>query len=163
MEVESFQSIATKLWKKKVYRLQETKKDSMWHAWIYYGSHKVGKRSLTLYSVALANWLARNKPIGGNHDIPHDGYVRTHQENAHIYTLCNTSIEQYHGNNHDLYLQRNQQCSICEDEEVNVTILLLTHWGRDKMAAIFQTTFSNAFSWKKMHEFRIRFHWSLSN
>ena len=30
----------------------------------------------------------------------------------------------------------------------------LTHWGRDKMAAIFQTTFSNAFSWMKMHKFR---------
>ena len=38
---------------------------------------------------------------------------------------------------------------------------LLTHWGWDKMAAIFQTTFSNAFSWMKMYEFRLRFHWSL--
>ena len=37
----------------------------------------------------------------------------------------------------------------------------LLHWGRDKMAAIFQTTFSNAFSWIKMYEFRLRFHWSL--
>ena len=37
----------------------------------------------------------------------------------------------------------------------------LTHWGRDKMAAIFQTTFSNAFSWMKMFKFRLRFHWSL--
>ena len=38
----------------------------------------------------------------------------------------------------------------------------LTHWGRDKkMAAIFQTTFSNAFSWMKMCEFCLRFHWSL--
>ena len=37
----------------------------------------------------------------------------------------------------------------------------LTHWGPDKMAAIFQTTFSNAFSWMKMYEFRFRFHWSL--
>ena len=37
----------------------------------------------------------------------------------------------------------------------------LTHWGRDKMAAVFQTTFSNAFSWMKMYKFRIRFHWSL--
>ena len=36
----------------------------------------------------------------------------------------------------------------------------LTHWGRDKMAAIFQTTFSNAFSWMKMYEFRLKFHWS---
>ena len=26
----------------------------------------------------------------------------------------------------------------------------LTHWGLDKMADIFQTTFSNAFSWMKM-------------
>ena len=36
-----------------------------------------------------------------------------------------------------------------------------THWGRDKMAAIFQTGFSNAFSWMKMDKFRSRFHWSL--
>ena len=38
---------------------------------------------------------------------------------------------------------------------------LLTHWGRDKMAAISKTTFSHAFSWMKMYEFRLRFHWSL--
>ena len=37
----------------------------------------------------------------------------------------------------------------------------LTHWGRDNMAAISQTTLSNAFSWKKMLEFRLKFHWSL--
>ena len=32
----------------------------------------------------------------------------------------------------------------------------LTHWGRDKMAAIFQTTFSEAFSWKKIYNFCIK-------
>ena len=37
----------------------------------------------------------------------------------------------------------------------------LTHWGRHKMAAVLQTTLSNAFSWMKMLEFRLRFHWSL--
>ena len=37
----------------------------------------------------------------------------------------------------------------------------LTHWGRDKMAAIFQTTFSNAFSWMKMVKFRLSYHGSL--
>ena len=37
----------------------------------------------------------------------------------------------------------------------------LTHWGRDKMDAISQTTFSNACSWMKMFEFRLKFHWSL--
>ena len=38
---------------------------------------------------------------------------------------------------------------------------VLTHWGRDKMDAILQPTFSNAFSWMKMYQFRLRFHWSL--
>ena len=37
----------------------------------------------------------------------------------------------------------------------------LTHWGRGKMAAIIQTTFSTAFCWLKMYEFRLRFHWKL--
>ena len=36
-----------------------------------------------------------------------------------------------------------------------------THWGRDETATISQTTFSNAFSWMKMYEFRFRIHWSL--
>ena len=37
----------------------------------------------------------------------------------------------------------------------------LTHWGRDKMDAIYQTTFPSAFSRTKMFEFRLKFHWSL--
>ena len=37
----------------------------------------------------------------------------------------------------------------------------LRHWGWDKMAAIFQTTFWKAFSWMKTYEFRLRFHCSL--
>ena len=37
----------------------------------------------------------------------------------------------------------------------------LTHWGRDKMAAIFRTTYSKAFSWMKIYKFLLRFHWSL--
>ena len=39
--------------------------------------------------------------------------------------------------------------------------LSLTHWGWDKMAAISQTTFSSTFSWMKMFEFRLKFHWSM--
>ena len=38
---------------------------------------------------------------------------------------------------------------------------LLTHWGRDKMAAIFRTTFSNRFSWMKIYQLWLSFHWSL--
>ena len=37
----------------------------------------------------------------------------------------------------------------------------LTHWGRDKMEAISQTTFSGAFPWIKIYEFRLILHWSL--
>ena len=39
--------------------------------------------------------------------------------------------------------------------------IVLTHWhdwGRDKMAAFSQTTLSNAFSWMKILEFRLKFH-----
>ena len=35
----------------------------------------------------------------------------------------------------------------------------LTHWYRDKMAVVFQRTFSNVFSWMKMYKFRISFDW----
>ena len=38
---------------------------------------------------------------------------------------------------------------------------VLTHWGRDKMATISQTTISNTFSWMKNVVFRLKFHWSL--
>ena len=37
----------------------------------------------------------------------------------------------------------------------------LTHWDWDETDTISQTTFSNAFSWMKMYEFRLTFHWML--
>ena len=41
---------------------------------------------------------------------------------------------------------------------LNLTeICFITHWGRDKIAAISQTTLSNSFSWMKMLEFRLKF------
>ena len=39
--------------------------------------------------------------------------------------------------------------------------LLLTHWDRDKMDAIYQTKFANAFSWMIIYWFRLKFHSSL--
>ena len=44
---------------------------------------------------------------------------------------------------------------------INVPADVLTHWGRNKMAAILQTIFSNSFSWMKMYESRLKLHWSL--
>ena len=40
-------------------------------------------------------------------------------------------------------------------------LIILTHWGRDKMGAISQTTFSIAFSWMKMFKYRLKFHWNV--
>ena len=37
----------------------------------------------------------------------------------------------------------------------------LIYWGREKMDAISQTIFPNAFSWMKMYEFRLNCPWSL--
>ena len=37
----------------------------------------------------------------------------------------------------------------------------LTFWGRDKMAIIFQMTFSIGVSWMKMFKFRFKFLWNL--
>ena len=37
---------------------------------------------------------------------------------------------------------------------------ILTHWDRDKMTAISQTTFSSAFAWMKTFEFWIKIHWN---
>ena len=37
-------------------------------------------------------------------------------------------------------------------------IFHITYWGQNKMAAIFQTTFSNGFSWMKMFESLLKFH-----
>ena len=44
---------------------------------------------------------------------------------------------------------------------VNWLCYPLTHWGRDKMTAISQTTLSIAFASMKMLKFRLNFHWSL--
>ena len=38
---------------------------------------------------------------------------------------------------------------------------VLAHWGLDKMVAISQMMFSNAFSWRKTFEFQIIFHWNM--
>ena len=46
-----------------------------------------------------------------------------------------------------------QTCKVkASKEEI---LVCLTHWGRDKMAATFQLTFWNVFSWMKMFEFRL--------
>ena len=46
--------------------------------------------------------------------------------------------------------------------ELNVSLIhYFTHWGQDKFAAVFQTTFAKQFSWMKMYECWLIFHLNL--
>ena len=71
-----------------------------------------------------------------------------------------TSKCRYWPNQHDQRM--GQYCRMNElSESQDISMDILAHWGRDKMAAIFPMTFSDIFSWMKMHEFLIIFHWNL--
>ena len=57
---------------------------------------------------------------------------------------------------------RHNDCDgVSNHQHLDWLLNCLTHWGRDEMDAISQTTFSNAFSWMKILKFRIKCHWSL--
>ena len=60
---------------------------------------------------------------------------------------CNRSVTQYW-----------VWCSSMTCRYTRTADIYSKHWSRDKMAAIFQTTISNAFSWMNMHEFWLKFH-----
>ena len=47
------------------------------------------------------------------------------------------------------------------EKEYAADAYYLAHWGWDKMAAVSQTMFSNAFCLMKMYEFHLKCHWSL--
>ena len=59
------------------------------------------------------------------------------------------------------WFQKTKKCAHCAQFSGYILFGPLTHWGWHKMAAMFQATFSNAFSWMKMFKFRLRFHCSL--
>ena len=72
--------------------------------------------------------------------------------------LCRQVID-----SHGMYAKRvigfhDESCHIPAPSE---RWCMSTHWGLDKMADIFQTTFWNGFSWMKLFEYRLKFHWSL--
>ena len=85
-----------------------------------------------------------------------------------FYKLLSRSVySQYHGcwhlddiNSHYFELFSPEHYSLTTRMVKNVTYNL-THWGRDEMNNISQTTLSNVFSSMKMFEFRLKFHWSL--
>ena len=71
------------------------------------------------------------------------------------FVLCTNMFEHF-WNNMSVFLY---SLSVSPHHFLNK--VMVTHWGRDKMASISQTTLLNAFSWMKMYEFRLKFRWSL--
>ena len=55
------------------------------------------------------------------------------------------------GNSHDSWGCHGILCSLHA----------VTHWDWDKIAATLQTAFSNAFSWKKIYVFWLKFQWNM--
>ena len=74
---------------------------------------------------------------------------------------CLISQSNWCRNASKLIYQKGESSFLWDTQNVVYNQFDLTHWGQDKMDAISQTTFSSAFSWFKMFEFRLKFHWSL--
>ena len=105
-------------------------------------------------------------------------WVKKSLHNAILYNLCNKNIT-YTNDDHDHWgfiasLGHNELKISISTFHVYTTNIKhlhsnvqsthlweLTHWGPDKLAAVSQTTVSNALYWMKMYEFRLRFHWHL--
>ena len=66
-------------------------------------------------------------------------YYQTAHKNRHIHTFRRT----------------------CNTQVCNTGNKTLTHWGRDKLATNFPTTFSNAYPWTKTFKFWFKFHWNI--
>ena len=73
-------------------------------------------------------------------------------------SLCTANISKFNCTNRNIYTVR---VSVSKYGPQMPRPGSLTHWGRDKIDAILQTTFSNAISWMKMLESRLKLHWSL--
>ena len=58
----------------------------------------------------------------------------------------------------DAYLTVHHPEPETNDDKCNGRMIHLTHWGRDKMGVISQTTFSNVFSWMNVFVVRFEYH-----
>ena len=57
-------------------------------------------------------------------------------------------------------LRHSPLCRLCQLSYHKDELYGLTHWDWNRMAAIFQTTFSNVIFLMKMYQFQLRFHWN---
>ena len=117
-------------------------------------------------SLAILNGVIWCEATALNHRLPrthHWKYISFCSQGAGSTLVqvmaCWQTVPSHYRNQcgHGEVLSATPQIPLSQDMCMNI----LTHWGRDKMDAISQTTFSSAFSWMKMFEFRLNFHWNL--
>ena len=131
------------------------------HRWPVNSPHKGQLRGALMFSL-ICTWM--NDWVN-NHEA---GDLRCHRAHYDVTVMASTYFGPYWWQiNNGSYTGLGQPENKPMPNLVFAKILTsrgneLTHWGRDKMAAIFQTTVSNAFSWMKLYEFWLKFHWSLS-
>ena len=105
---------------------------------------------ITIINTARTFHRKQHKPLALWHSG--DIYTLTLQMcNKVVWRLRALSEWTCHGN----------RCVIRQSYRAGHPVHTFIYWGRDKMDAISQTTFSSAFSWMKMFEFQLKFHWSL--
>ena len=94
----------------------------------------------------FVNWTLRNK-LQWNFKWNSNIFI---QENMFECIICGMAA-----------ILSQPECSSPGEQQCCIPLIQLAHWDWDKMAAILQTTISNAFSWIKMYWFRFKFHWIL--
>ena len=121
-------------------------------------NHRVDSRfapsqwEMSLQSNTVSHWLGTNLESALNHMI--------YQGKSHLHLSCEMQFWEDTKPWHVLTRQAANVSGWKKHSQI-CFYMLATHWGWDKMAAIYQYTFLNAFSWLEMYTFRLRFHWSL--
>ena len=88
-------------------------------------------------------------------------YSNFKEDNLFIFSVTNPAREGLVVN-HDCSYDDNafKMSSVIDGHICQWHYLDCTYWGPNKMAHIWLTTFSKAFSWKKLFVFWLKFHWS---
>ena len=110
--------------------------------WLYY-------QLLVVYVIDLPIFFrVTSLVLGQSYDCPNTNEVTLKDMVRFVSTSASWKLIMRH-RQHPTTMKHNKVWAMCS-----------THWGWEKRATIFQTTFSNAFFSMKMFEFRLKFHWT---
>ena len=117
-----------------------------WHLWSWQNDIDIQFTEDCLTAYLLSNIIFHNIGVFGKYHCVYNPDMQNSTAMPHLYF-------QYCVHNNDM------RCNW----KWFMALLTLTHWGRGKMDATSQTTFSSTYSWTKMYAVRLKFHWSCSH